>query len=49
MIFENSRKQLIDNDMEFGTYVKKDYIEIGLPNLDDNISDFDRLKRENEN
>ena len=46
LIFENSRKQLIDNDMEFGTYVKKDYIEIGLPNLDDNISDFDRLKRE---
>ena len=46
LIFEHSRQQLIENKMQFGTYVKKDYIEIGLPDLDDNISDFDRLKRE---
>ncbi len=49
LIFEDSRNHLIENNMEFGTYVKKDYLEIETPNLDDNISDFDRLKREMRN
>ena len=29
----------------FKTYVRKDYIEIDEPNLNDNISDFERIKR----
>ncbi|AOT69209.1 corrinoid activation/regeneration protein AcsV [Geosporobacter ferrireducens] len=44
-IFERARKQVIDNGMSFGSYVKKDYLEIELPTLDDNISDWDRIKR----
>ena len=44
-IFERARKQVIDNGMSFGSYVKKDYLEIEVPTLDDNISDWDRIKR----
>lgn len=44
-IFERTKKLLTDSDMEFKSYVKKDYIEIEEPTLDDNISDFDRIKR----
>lgn len=44
-IFERAKKQISDNGMEFKTYIKKDYIEIDLPTLDDNISDFERVKR----
>ncbi|SHJ09614.1 Uncharacterized 2Fe-2 and 4Fe-4S clusters-containing protein, contains DUF4445 domain [Geosporobacter subterraneus DSM 17957] len=44
-IFERARKQVIDNGMSFGSYVKKEYLEIELPTLDDNISDWDRIKR----
>ncbi len=44
-IFHRARKQVIDNGMEFGSYVRKDYIEIDLPTIDDNISDWDRIKR----
>ncbi|SHJ62421.1 corrinoid activation/regeneration protein AcsV [Tepidibacter formicigenes] len=44
-IFEKSKKLILDNNMKFKSYVRKDYIEIDIPNLDDNISDFDRIKR----
>lgn len=44
-IFERAKKQLLDNNMEFKTYIRKDYIELDLPTLDDNISDFERIKR----
>ncbi|MEW9121127.1 MAG: corrinoid activation/regeneration protein AcsV [Thermotaleaceae bacterium] len=45
-IFERAKKQVSDNDMTFGSYVRKDYLEIPLPTLDDNISDWDRMKRQ---
>ncbi|MTI66783.1 MAG: DUF4445 domain-containing protein [Firmicutes bacterium] len=44
-IFQRAVKQVTDNNMEFGTYVKKDYLQISNPTLDDNISDWDRIKR----
>ena len=45
LIFERAKKQISDNGMEFKTYIRKDYVELDLPTLDDNISDFERLKR----
>lgn len=44
-IFERARNQILNNGMKFCSYIKKDYIEIDPPNLDDNISDWDRIKR----
>lgn len=44
-IFEKAKAQISEHGMEFKTYVKKDYIELDPPTLDDNISDFERLKR----
>jgi uncharacterized 2Fe-2S/4Fe-4S cluster protein (DUF4445 family) len=44
-IFEKAKKQVLDNGMEFKTYVRKDYIKLDLPTLNDNISDFERIKR----
>jgi uncharacterized 2Fe-2S/4Fe-4S cluster protein (DUF4445 family) len=44
-IFENAKRQILDKGMEFKTYVKKDYVKIEPPTLDDNISDFERIKR----
>ncbi len=44
-IFEYAKNQIRDNGMQFKTYVKKDYIELDPPTLDDNISDFERIKR----
>ncbi|NMM65409.1 DUF4445 domain-containing protein [Clostridium sp. P21] len=44
-IFEKAKRQILDRGMEFKTYVKKDYIELDLPTLNDNISDFERIKR----
>jgi uncharacterized 2Fe-2S/4Fe-4S cluster protein (DUF4445 family) len=44
-IFEEAKRQIFDNEMKFYIGVKKTYIEIGFPNLDDNISDFERIKR----
>ena len=44
-IFERAKKQISEHGMEFKTYIKKDYIELDLPTLDDNISDFERIKR----
>ncbi|ABR48192.1 ferredoxin [Alkaliphilus metalliredigens QYMF] len=44
-IFRRARSQVLDNDMRFSSYVKKDYLEIELPTLDDNISDWDRIRR----
>lgn len=48
-IFEKAVSRLTENDMSFGSYVKKDYFEISIPTLDDNISDFDRIKRQMRN
>lgn len=44
-IFEKSKQKLTENGMEFKTYVKKDFIKLDPPTLDDNISDFERIKR----
>lgn len=44
-IFERAKRQVIDNGMKFKSYVRKDYIEIDIPTTDDNISDWDRIKR----
>lgn len=44
-IFEKAKRQILAKDMEFKTYVKKDYVELDLPTLNDNISDFERMKR----
>lgn len=44
-LFETSKRYITDNDMTFTSYVKKDYLEIEHPDLTDNISDWDRIKR----
>lgn len=44
-IFEKAKRQILAKGMEFKTYVKKDYVELDLPTLNDNISDFERIKR----
>ncbi len=44
-LFTIAKKYITDNDMTFTSYVKKDYLQIDKPNLDDNISDWDRIKR----
>lgn len=44
-IFERAKDQILKHGMKFKTYVRKDYIEIDEPNLNDNISDFERIKR----
>lgn len=44
-IFNKAKEQILKHGMKFKTYVKKDYIEIDEPNLNDNISDFERIKR----
>ncbi|SNT00046.1 Uncharacterized 2Fe-2 and 4Fe-4S clusters-containing protein, contains DUF4445 domain [Anaerovirgula multivorans] len=44
-IFERARAQVLNNGMRFCSYIKKDYIEIDIPTLNDNISDWDRIKR----
>ncbi|MEY7999790.1 corrinoid activation/regeneration protein AcsV [Clostridium sp. Mt-5] len=44
-IFQRSKEQILKSGMKFDTYVKKEYLELDPPTLDDNISDFERLKR----
>jgi len=45
-IFQESKERIFNGSgMKPGTYVKKEYLELDLPTLDDNISDFERLKR----
>jgi len=44
-IFKRAKDQIIENGMKFSSYIKKDYIEIDEPTIDDNISDWDRVKR----
>lgn len=44
-IFERAKNQILKCGMKFKTYVRKDYLELDPPNLNDNISDFERLKR----
>lgn len=45
-IFKRAKDQILNYGMEFKTYVRKDYIELGEPDLNDNISDFERIKRQ---
>jgi len=35
----------VRNNMKFNSGVKKDYLELDLPSLDDNVSDWDRIRR----
>ncbi len=44
-LFEISKNYITDNDMTFTSYVKKDFLQIDKPDLKDNISDWDRIKR----
>ena len=44
-IFKKAKNFIIENNMGFNSYVRKDYIQIHEPTLDDNISDYDRVKR----
>ncbi|XTR37558.1 corrinoid activation/regeneration protein AcsV [Paraclostridium tenue] len=44
-IFEKSINMLKENGLEFTNNILKKYIELEEPNLDDNISDIDRLQR----
>lgn len=44
-LFEISRNYITDNEMTFTSYVRKDFLQLDRPNLDDNISDWDRIKR----
>ncbi len=44
-LFNISKNYLIDNDMKFTSYVRKDFLQIPRPDLSDNISDWDRIKR----
>lgn len=44
-LFDISKKYITDNDMTFTSYVEKDFIKIPAPDLSDNISDWDRIKR----
>jgi len=44
-LFEIAKNSITDNNMTFTSYVKKDFLQIDKPSLDDNISDWDRIKR----
>ncbi|HBG5344554.1 TPA: DUF4445 domain-containing protein [Clostridioides difficile] len=44
-IFERAKKIIEEHNLQFKTNIKKKYIEMEEPNLDDNISDVDRLER----
>lgn len=38
-------RQVFRNNLSFGPGIRKDYLELEQPDLDDNISDWDRVKR----
>ncbi len=44
-LFEISKNYITDNDMTFTSYVRKDFLQVDKPDLNDNISDWDRIKR----
>jgi len=44
-LFQIAKNYITDSDMTFTSYVRKDFLQIDKPNLDDNISDWDRIKR----
>ena len=44
-LFNTAKGYITDNGMRFTSYVKKEYIEIKKPDLADNISDWDRIRR----
>ena len=44
-IFNRAKKIAQDHNLKFKVNIKKKYIELEEPNLDDNISDIDRLER----
>ncbi|WP_066497617.1 corrinoid activation/regeneration protein AcsV [Abyssisolibacter fermentans] len=46
MAFDRAKKSLVNNGLKLNLYVKKAYIELDIPTLDDNIADTDRLTRQ---
>lgn len=44
-IFNRAKEIVKDNNLELKSNIKKIYIELEEPNLDDNISDVDRIER----
>ncbi|MCI1946182.1 corrinoid activation/regeneration protein AcsV [Clostridium luticellarii] len=44
-IFQRSRDQILKSGMKFNNNIKKEYLELDPPTLNDNISDFERLRR----
>ncbi|MFR0018909.1 MAG: 2Fe-2S iron-sulfur cluster-binding protein, partial [Paraclostridium sp.] len=44
-IFDKAINMLKDNSLDFNKKIFKKYIELDEPNLDDNISDIDRIQR----
>ena len=44
-LFDRAKDIIKNENLEFKTNIDKKYIEMELPNLDDNISDVDRLQR----
>ena len=44
-IFDRAKNIIKKHDLKFNSNIKKIYIELEEPNLDDNISDVDRLER----
>ncbi|MGL5694595.1 MAG: corrinoid activation/regeneration protein AcsV [Peptostreptococcaceae bacterium] len=44
-IFNRAKDIALNHDLKFSTNIRKKYIELSEPTLDDNISDVDRLER----
>lgn len=44
-LYERGKHLLEDNELSIGINIKKSYIELDKPSLDDNISDVDRIER----
>ena len=42
---KESKNYITDNGMTFTSYVRKDFLQIDKPDLNDTISDWDRIKR----
>ncbi len=44
-LFEISKHYITDSGMTFTSYVRKDFLQIDKPDLNDTVSDWDRIKR----
>ena len=44
-IFDRAKEIIEDHNLDFKTNIRKKYIELSEPTLDDNISDVDRIQR----